>query len=78
MATSLLDEDVSITDWRETLPLDPTSPGGSRLALRCMSRTISSRHPLAVQFPGLSSHASATKIQSLAMIGEDELLIVET
>ena len=37
--------------------------------LRCISRTINSKHPLAITFPGLSNRVDATKLQCLAAIG---------
>jgi hypothetical protein len=46
--------------------------------LHAVSRTITSRHPFAVTFPGLGTHADSAKTQVLACIGDDQMLMVDT
>ena len=74
LSFSLGDESIVMTDWvggqDEVLKGKPP--------LNSITRTITSKHPLAITFPGLSSFVDSTKVQVVAALGDDQLVVVET
>ena len=88
MEHHLGDNEIESTPWRGAGVEDGADDGGvgdggggvvvGGRVLRSVSRTITSKHPLAIKFPGLDSRVESTKLQSLAAIGDDQLVIVET
>jgi hypothetical protein len=73
MSFSLGDEDINVSRWEKKI--DEIITG---MVVSTVNRTIESKHPLAITFPGLDSRVHSTKTQVLASIGHDQLLIVET
>jgi len=74
LSFSLGDESIVMSDW--VAGQDEVLKG--KPPLNSITRTITSKHPLAITFPGLSSFVDSTKVQVVAALGDDQLVVVET